>query len=143
MTERPAVSRVLRRGWHVLASDYGQETNQFTEDDAEFSDLGRRGVYAAAVHVLGAFRVEDFLDEIESRGQEAGCASQTAEGGCPYMNRKKAAPFWGRLVKEARWWAMSGKAMEVAIPRGTALREMFKRSDSEGHCFEVAASLLP
>jgi hypothetical protein len=37
---------------------------------------------------------------------------------------------------------VSGKAMEVAIPRGTALREMFKRSDSEGHCFEVAASLL-
>jgi hypothetical protein len=37
---------------------------------------------------------------------------------------------------------VSGKAMEVAIPQGTALREMFKRSDSEGHCFEVAASLL-
>jgi hypothetical protein len=48
----------------VLASGHGQETNQFTEDDVEFSDLGWRGVYAAAVHVLGAFRVEDFLGGI-------------------------------------------------------------------------------
>jgi hypothetical protein len=36
---------------------------------------------------------------------------------------------------------MSGKAMEVAIPRGTALREMLRSSESEGHCW-VAASLL-
>lgn len=45
----------------MLASGDGQETNQFTEDDVEFSDLGRRGVYVAAVHAAGAFCVEDFL----------------------------------------------------------------------------------
>jgi hypothetical protein len=67
MRERPAVSRVLCGGHHVLASDHGQETNQFTEDDAEFSDLGGRGVYAAAVHVLGAFCMEDFLGGIRRR----------------------------------------------------------------------------
>jgi hypothetical protein len=55
---------------------------------------------------------------------------------------KKAAPFSGAAIQRGEMVGVSGKAMEVAIPRGTALREMFKRSDSEGHCFEVAASLL-
>ena len=94
----------------MLASGHGQETNQFTEDDVEFSDLGRRGIYAAAVYVLGAFCMEDFLGEIEDRAsrdgleersaKRSGCARWTAGGGCPYMNCPKKRPhFWGRDSK--------------------------------------------
>jgi hypothetical protein len=54
----------------------------------------------------------------------------------------KSGPISGAAIQRGEMVGVSGKAMEVAIPRGTALREMFKRSDSEGHCFEVAASLL-
>ena len=72
------MSRVLCRGQHVLASGHGQETNQFTEDDVEFYDLGRRGIYAAAVHAAGAFCVEDFLvrDREPDRKRRAAPAGQ-------------------------------------------------------------------
>ena len=68
----------------MLASDDGQETNQFTEDDVEFSDLGWRGFYAVVVHVLGAFRVEDFLgDSRESDHKRSGFARWTAGAAVP------------------------------------------------------------
>jgi hypothetical protein len=81
--------------WPACASvSYGQETNQFTEDDVEFSDLGRRSIYVAAVHVLGAFCVENFLGEIARRDQEptkrSGCAQRIA--GCPEFVEWAAAP---------------------------------------------------
>jgi Fe-S oxidoreductase len=37
---------------------------------------------------------------------------------------------------------MSGKAMQVTIPPGTALREMVRRKESEGHCCGFAASFV-
>ena len=57
----------------------------------------------------------------------------------------KVAPFPRPRFKEAKWWVMSGKAMQDAIPpAGTAFRELSsKDEESEGHCFEFAASLLP
>jgi hypothetical protein len=99
--------------WPACASvSHGQETNQFTEDDVEFSDLGWRGIYAAAIHVPGAFCVEDFLGEIARRDQEPtkiGCAKgqppalSWSEGRLSQHKSKKAAPFLGPQFKEARW----------------------------------------
>jgi hypothetical protein len=71
MRERPCCKPGIVRRPAVLASGDGQETNQFTEDDVEFSDMGWRSVYAAAVHVLGAFSVAHFLGEIESQDRAA------------------------------------------------------------------------
>jgi hypothetical protein len=40
------------------------------------------------------------------------------------------APFSGATFKEAKWWAISGKAKQVVVPPvGTALREMLKRKE--------------
>src|SRR5271165_636436 len=55
----------------------------------------------------------------------------------PTPGSKKSGPIAGATFsKRARWWAMSGKAMQVAVPpAGTVLREMLTRESSEGHCF--------
>ena len=58
-----------------------QEGNQFDEDDAEFSDLDRRSVHAAAGCASGALCLEDLL-----------------------AGDKKAAPLLEPRFKEVKVW---------------------------------------
>jgi hypothetical protein len=57
--------------------------------------------------------------------------------------QEKWPHFWGHIQEATVWWAMSGKALNVAVPSaGTAIRDMVRRiEESVGH-EEFAASLL-
>ena len=67
---------------------------------------------------------------------QASVADGPHPGKVDFSVTKKMAPFLGPRFKEAKWWAISGKAKQVVVPPvGTALREMFRREESEGHCF--------
>jgi hypothetical protein len=54
---------------------------------------------------------------------------------------KKMAPLLGPYFKEAKWWAMSGKAMQDDVPpaRTTIVEVTQKFEESEAHT-EFAAS---
>lgn len=97
----------------MLAFWHGQKRYQFDQDDAELSDLGRRGIHAAIVRTSGALCMEELLAGLVAThwaapSRQPRAYPEPVEGrpyqafGAKLPRGKSVAPLLGPRFKEAK-----------------------------------------